>query len=508
MHMCRVNILLLFLFFSVFARSQELTFSRIIDFFPLSGELGYEIYPVEDGYLLFILHTCVVYSSANECRSVVKLDSDGDIQWMTELDLVSNWLGSIVETDQAYFIGGAGRDTGSRAELVKLDKMGDLIWQKKLDDVFLSNGLRSMLLVDDQEIVASGVQDRPDLGVNRWHPYLMFMDLEGNMLDTLFFNKDFRLTWTYQVVRTSEDKYLVPFIYCPFSFNCLDHRPGGLVSIDRDKGVEWRTVWQDGWLPAISAVEQTDSNYITFIYQTRDYSLPLNIQAPPTLFYMDLDGNVLDSLVLWSNHLNQVFNTQGFWQDGIVACGHQIRDAVKNLQGPRYGFIIRVDEDRKLVWQRSYADTTFEGRNSRFNNIKRTSDHGYIIIGSIDNNMSGVSESHVWIVKVDSMGCLTPGCDSLNIISSTEPVAFPSGLVLQLYPNPATSEVTLSLPPEAPDQDLLVSLLSSSGQVLRQQTYLHPGIRFDTSGLTSGMYYVTVHRKGSLVGVEKLVIVP
>jgi hypothetical protein len=128
------------------------------------------------------------------------------------------------------------------------------------------------------------------------------------------------------------------------------------------------------------------------------------------------------------------------------------------------------------------------------------------MIGALTNKMSGVSETHVWLMKVDSNGCLTPGCDSFNIISSTEPVAFPSGLALQLYPNPATSEVTLALPQDLPNHDLLASLVSPSGQVLRQQSYIHPSIRFDTTGLPPGMYYVAVHRKGSLLGVEKLVV--
>src|SRR5690606_29114336 len=184
------------------------------------------------------------------------------------------------------------------------------------------------------EIAISSLRDRPDLGVGRTQASLIFTDLEGNLLDTIFFNEDFRLSWTYQIVITPYDKFLVPFIYCPESYNCLDHRPGGLVSIDRKKGVEWRTLWPDGWLPAINAVEQTDSNIITVIYQTRDYALPLNIQAPPAIFYLDTSGQILDSIVLWSNHLNQVRNTQAFWQDGIVACGQQYLNAESTNKGP------------------------------------------------------------------------------------------------------------------------------------------------------------------------------
>jgi hypothetical protein len=488
------------------AFAQTNGFSKIFDFYPLNGELGLEIYILDDGYLIITDNDCVSFSTSSLCRTCVKFNINFEIEWMTELDLRSNWYGSVVEFEDAFYIGGRNDDMDSRMQLAKLNKTGDLLWQKKLNEVDLSGGISSMQLVNNDEIAISSLRSRPDLGAGRSQTYLMFIDLEGNLIDTIFFNEDFRWSIAYEVEMTTYDKYLVPFIYCPLGINCLDHRPGGLVSIDREKGVEWRTLWPDGWLPAINAVEQTDSNIITVIYQTRDYALPLNIQAPPAIFYLDTSGQILDSIVLWSNHLNQVRNTQGFWQDGIVACGQQSRDAEANIPGPRMGWIFRVDEDKEVLWQRSYSDTTYEGRNARFNHIKQTPDGGFILIGTIDNKMTGVTESHVWLMKVDSNGCLTPGCDSINIISSTEPVAFPSGLVLQLYPNPATTEVTLSLPPEAPDQDLLVSLLSSSGQVLRQQPYLHPAIRFDTSGLPPGMYYVTVHRKGSLVGVEKMII--
>jgi hypothetical protein len=486
--------------------AQTSNFSKIIDFFPLNGEIGYEIYVASDGYLLLVRNDCINYQNSNECRTIIKINFEGEVIWMTELDLITGWYGSVIENDQGYYVGGVKDSPVSDMQLALLSKDGDLIWQKNLNEVNLSWGVQTMLLINEMEIAITSGRERPDIGLGRIEPYLMFTDFERNLLDTFFFNDDFRLSWTYQVVRTPYDKYLVPFIYCPEAFNCLDHRPGGLVSIDRKKGVEWRTLWPDGWLPAINAVEQTDSNIITVIYQTRDYALPLNIQAPPAIFYLDTSGQILDSIVLWSNHLNQVRNTQGFWQDGIVACGQQYLNAESTNKGPYYGWMFRVDENKEVLWQRSYSDTTYEGRNARFNHIKQTPDGGFIMIGALTNTMSGVSETHVWLMKVDSNGCLTPGCDSFNIISSSEPVVFPSGLALQLYPNPATSEVTLSLSPELPDHDLLASLVSPSGQVLRQQSYLHPSIRFDTSGLPPGMYYVTVHRKGSLVGVEKLVV--
>jgi hypothetical protein len=491
------------LFFSN-ASAQMETFSKLIDFYPLNGEIGMQIYTEDDGYLLILQHKCVSHPNLSTCSSVIKLDFNGEVLWITELDMGIDWLDKFVEMHDAYYLGGVLNSGESKMQLMKLSKKGEITWKMNIIHVVPSAGVEILARTEEDQLIIANpkIREPPAFG---FIPNLIFMDTLGNLIDTIFYNQDFRWTLNGNIVQLDSRKFLVAFNHCAIG-NCTDNRPAGVICIDRDTGVQWRTLWYHGWLPAINRVEYIDMNTIAVIYQTRDYALPTNISAPPAVFYLDTSGQILDSVVLWSNHLNQVRNTFGLWERGLVACGQQYRNAESSNKGPEMGWLFRVGENKEVLWQRSYLDTIYAGRSGRFNHIKQTIDGGFIMIGALTNMMTGVNETHVWLMKVDSMGCLTPGCDSINIISSTEPVAFPSGVHLQLYPNPATSEVTLSLPLEAPDQDLLVSLLSSSGQVLQQQPYLHPAIRFDTSGLPPGMYYMTVHRKGSLVGVEKLVV--
>lgn len=488
------------------ASGQVQTFSKIINFFPSNTEHGLQIYVEDDGYLLIVRNNCISYPNSNECRSLIKLDFDGNVLWITELDMLTAWFHNLVKLGEAYYVGGVRFAQANEVVLLKLSLLGEILGEHILDyiDPPLGIELLSKTYENELVVVSRKPRDSPQVGSV---PYIMYLDSMGNLIDTIFYNEDFYWTVNSKFIETTSQKNLIAFIHCPPGVNCLNNRPSGVVCIDRDKGVQWRTLWHHGWLPAINAVEQIDSITLAVIYQTRNYTLPLDISAPPAVFYLDTFGQILDSIVLWSNHWREVAHTHSLWERGLVACGRQNLNAESsNKKGPEMAWMFRVDENRKVLWQRSYLDTTFEGRSFFFNHIKETQDRGFVILGNLTNKMVGVSETHVWLMKVDSNGCLTPGCDSINIITTTEPVAFPSGLVLTLYPNPVTAEFHLELPQEVPDQELLVSLLSSSGQVLRQQPYLHPAIRFDTLSLPPGMYYVTVHRKGSLVGVEKLVI--
>jgi hypothetical protein len=97
---------------------------------------------------------------------------------------------------------------------------------------------------------------------------------------------------------------------------------------------------------------------------------------------------------------------------------------------------------------------------------------------------------------------LAPGapCDVVSSLS-----ALPSGQI-GLFPNPANSGVTLTLPQDLADHDLQVALLSPLGNVLVEQQCRHPSLSLDLSGLPPGLIFVLMRRKGSLLGVSKLVI--
>ncbi len=125
------------------AWGQTITFAKLFDFYPLNGENGLEIHVVEDGYILLTSNDCVSFVSPNEeCRTLTKLDEYGNVQWMLELDMLTGWFGSIVESQDAYYLTGVDQNTPQGVSLVKNNKQGKLILIKKAVDVlfFLGGG--------------------------------------------------------------------------------------------------------------------------------------------------------------------------------------------------------------------------------------------------------------------------------------------------------------------------------------------------------------------------------
>ncbi len=500
-----IYIVLLFLGY-VSANGQMITYSKLMDFFPLNGELGSEIYEIEDGYIMLIEHDCIAFTSlSNTCISVIKINETGEAIWMLELNLDISWIGHYLETPDAYYISGTNVNTSNEMALAKVSKAGELIWQKELDYVTLSSGGLSIFKNEFDQIRLVGARRRPWISpTGGWEPYMLTLTEEGELIDLFYFNSDYNNTFPYRAFRDTKGQCIISYIYC---IDCGFYRPGGVLALDKNGNILWRNESPPKFVPLSSFVEQWSEDVYSYNwYHSTNPPDPNWVLDPPAIYFIDQDGILFDSLIFHNQTEKDIFFTEFKVGMGLVGTGWQFF----NLNNPKPIFhsswLFYINQDRNVAWERAYVDTTYGGTFTGMVQIRHTRDGGFIAVGALSNTMTGVFETHVWLLKLDSMGCLTPGCDEVNIITNIEPVAFPSGLHLHLYPNPTTTEVNLSLPPEAPDHDLVASLLSSSGQVLRQQAYLHPSIRFDPSGLPPGMYYVTVHRKGSLVGVEKLVV--
>lgn len=97
---------------------------------------------------------------------------------------------------------------------------------------------------------------------------------------------------------------------------------------------------------------------------------------------------------------------------------------------------------------------------------------------------------------------LAPGA-SCDVLSSTHLLVFGQ---IELFPNPASSEVTLRLPQDVSDFNLQVSLVSSSGHVLSRQLYQHPGLELNVSHLPPGLIHVLIQRNGRMLRVINLVV--
>lgn len=75
-----------------------------------------------------------------------------------------------------------------------------------------------------------------------------------------------------------------------------------------------------------------------------------------------------------------------------------------------------------------------------------TSDGSVILCGSIINNMTGVREAYNTVYKLDSKGCLRPGCGYDNFLSGAEDITFLRGEGICAYPNPTRALLNVEIP--------------------------------------------------------------
>lgn len=189
----------------------------------------------------------------------------------------------------------------------------------------------------------------------------------------------------------------------------------------------------------------------------------------------------------------------------LIACG------VSYASGGQQGLLLRTTSTGDSLWMRSYyyQDTLITTGQGRFYDVLPTTDGGFIAAGSAYNPAGapyppGYSQD-TWVVKVDSMGCIVPGCDGVGV----QEVVTNLGNALSVYPNPAhgSATVQVQLPQSVRGGAALrLVLVNAQGQVVGEQGAADGDNVLDLSGIGAGLYYVHLASGTTWLGGTKLVV--
>ncbi len=201
-----------------------------------------------------------------------------------------------------------------------------------------------------------------------------------------------------------------------------------------------------------------------------------------------LGGTDKDSPVNFLKISNNEFLLCGYTNsnDGDVSGNHGWRDA----------WIARLDSSGNILWQQCLGGSHFDNLASAIS----TADGGYILAGSTTSNDGDVSGNHdttgnvsdFWIVK------LYPD----TITPTTNPTA--STLGLQIFPNPTTNNLTISLNNPITNNIITVFMYDVFGKQILSQRITTPNTKLQTKNFSSGIYFVKVV-SGSNAWVQKFV---
>jgi Secretion system C-terminal sorting domain len=286
-----------------------------------------------------------------------------------------------------------------------------------------------------------------------------------------------------------------------------------LIKTDNYGAEEGRYIFGGACSSENASVIETSEDHVVLIgritEQVTTDNFPFQGHLFSTLIEQDNSGQLIETttqreyLHTYDGHFVDLHIADN--GDYFIVCDNQLTPSQGSGSQARWlGGILALAPDRDSLWFRSY---------SYFNNFplgpgarpayhylldsKMTSDHGVVLCGYI-TQMSGDPNNGLdtpWIFKVDSMGCLEPGCQYVNV----EEIVIGLENTVSVFPNPASDIVNLTFTfPEnfvPNNQNELVIIDMQGREVLRQSISLFASqnnqIQINISSLSSGVY--TLH---------------
>lgn len=173
----------------------------------------------------------------------------------------------------------------------------------------------------------------------------------------------------------------------------------------------------------------------------------------------------------WINYFSNIsFDSAQFYtltgvswtknRDSFVVAGYDFSKSNRN------SFITKIDTFGKILWTRNYIPLGWDKDDFAWANIqdiKLTPFNTFVAAGVLFDNNNMIRQP--WILHVDSMGCVVPGCD---IVSSTEINILDSEEVIKIYPNPTSDLVYVQFLHDKLDNiENVVSLFDIHGKRLK-----------------------------------------
>jgi hypothetical protein len=193
--------------------------------------------------------------------------------------------------------------------------------------------------------------------------------------------------------------------------------------------------------------------------------------------------------IIWQKDYGGTVNDWLYSTPIILGDGSIILSGQSMLGSDPIGLLIKVDSLGNQKWLRTYYANPSNA--NYFYDVKQTNDNGFIMVGS--GNVTG---QDAWAVKVDSNGCEVANC---NVGVEEFQI---SDFKLKIYPNPASSEINISINGEDLN-NYEISIVNVLGEEQKIERNLGA---ISISHLAKGLYFVsTISKDGKYYLKEKFV---
>ncbi|NNC95307.1 MAG: T9SS type A sorting domain-containing protein [Chitinophagales bacterium] len=227
----------------------------------------------------------------------------------------------------------------------------------------------------------------------------------------------------------------------------------------------------------------------------------LDTIVEPSVQYIariDLDGNVMWRYFFKTSPSNLISLWGGsVHKNSVYVCG--------NYAHSQQGYIAKLNSKGQIVWERKYTTRNFPHFSHQYYITDiHIMDNGDILTLGTAPSITDTTrfDRDIWVMRLDSMGCLVPGCDTL--VGLEEVSIVPQ---LMIYPNPAKNSTKILL--ERPLQSRIeIYLFNNLGEKVLK-TNADPttlDITLNLESFQSGLYFVQIVSNEGVIGNGKVIV--
>lgn len=508
---------ILFLASLFFGASAQTTFYRSLDY-DGEGAWGMQVASPFNGYAVIALENC----DGKTCVNWFDIDEQGEIQdqfYLTDttLSISGTFPGSYLKTDSSHYITATITYPDGNIEglVSKIDPIAkEITWTKtfgsELEDV------PTRLLAGEQQHIfayySAMLSESPFISTTN----LLKLDPLGNIVWQTAIGIEDDYNNAFNHLHLPNGDHLTFYAACEPGVECQSFLTGyGLyvTRVDTSGAELWSQELRRGdflyWHGTDPVLLDDGLIALNWIHDT----LPLPsgvVRFQDMLIWMDQDGEIVREFFFPKDRERNIRSMTKAANGDIIGAGSV---DLSGLDLGRGGYVFRMRPDGTLLWERYLADVRFPVDSHFFNDVIEADDGGIVLTGllrdSFPNADPVVTNPNVWLVKLDSLGCLEPGCSRFQVMGavvSTQEVQ-ESSVKLRLFPNPTATFTQLQWPLDAQLQyPLQVQVFDLAGRAVLQRSFRENPVVLQCSGWSPGYYVVQVRDQQGRQWVQKLVV--
>ena len=250
----------------------------------------------------------------------------------------------------------------------------------------------------------------------------------------------------------------------------------------------------DSLYSSLFSIEATrDSGFIAATYTGKEYYVNPNSNdyCMDDVYVYKLDKN---GKLLWETRLDDYScsgNVKSIKKIDELESGNILIAGAGGTDGKFHGLVAKLSSTGDSLWQRYYRhpdkpETLFHN----FNDMTVLDNGDIILCGESGGPQEG------WLMRVDSMGCLIPGC-----ITAIESITSDHSFEMMIAPNPIHDQLILHLAVDNRFKDGTCSLVNMQGQVVKSwvNTLTEVTHIVDVEDIPSGHYKLVYQSQGQYI---------